>query len=102
MESAADAIPLRCWSIALSAAACDGPVESPSPSPTSAIDQQRSGMASAALSTLRYVGAVAGTAVLGLALAGGPDHLAQQHVALWLFAGAFVLSAFAGLGLAAR
>jgi MFS family permease len=65
----------------------------------SAIEPERSGMASAALSTLRYVGAVAGTAILGLALgAGGGDTLARQHAALWVFAGAFVLSAISGLG----
>jgi EmrB/QacA subfamily drug resistance transporter len=65
----------------------------------SAIEPERSGMASAALSTLRYIGAVAGTAILGLALgAGGGDTLARQHAALWVFAGAFVLSALSGLG----
>jgi len=67
----------------------------------SAIDTERSGMASAALSTLRYIGAIAGTAILGLAMAGGGDGVAAQHVALWLFAGAFGLSAVSGLGMAA-
>ena len=65
----------------------------------SAIAAERSGMGSAALSTLRYMGAIAGTAILGLALAGGGDSLAQQRVALWIFATAFVLSAAAGFGL---
>ena len=65
-----------------------------------AIAPERSGMASAALSTLRYVGAVAGTAILGLALgAGGGETLARQHLALWVFAGAFLLSALSGLRL---
>lgn len=67
----------------------------------SAIDAGRSGMAAAALSTLRYVGAVAGTAILGLALAPGGDSLAQHHLALWVFAAAFVLSGFSALGLTA-
>jgi MFS family permease len=65
----------------------------------SAIDAERSGMGSAALSTLRYMGAIAGTAILGLALAGGSDVLAQQRVALWIFAAAFMVSALSGLGL---
>jgi hypothetical protein len=65
----------------------------------SAIDAGRSGMASAALSTLRYTGAIAGTAILGLAL-GNNGGAAQPHIALWLFAGAFALSAASGLGLA--
>lgn len=64
----------------------------------SAIEPERSGMASAALSSLRYVGAVAGTAILGLALGeGGADTIGRQHVALWIFAGAFVASAISGL-----
>jgi MFS family permease len=64
----------------------------------SAIEPWRSGMASAAISTLRYMGAVVGTAILGLALAGGDGLVAQQR-ALWCFAGAFALSAAAALKL---
>jgi MFS family permease len=65
----------------------------------SAIDPHRSGMASAALSTLRYMGAIVGTAILGLALSGGGDTLVAQQRALWCFAAAFVLSAGAALKL---
>jgi len=65
----------------------------------SAIDSHRSGMASAAISTLRYMGAIVGTAILGLALSGGGNRLAAQQAALWCFAGAFVLSAGASLKL---
>lgn len=64
----------------------------------SAIDSRRSGMASAALSTLRYLGAIVGTAILGLALAGGGGAGAEQW-ALWCFAAAFLLSAGAALWL---
>ena len=67
----------------------------------SAIDPERSGMAAAALSTLRYAGAIASTAMLGLLLGGGGD-VSRQHLALWLFALAFVLSALSGLGLMDR
>jgi hypothetical protein len=42
------------------------------------------------------MGAIAGTAILGLALAGSTsDDLAQQRMALWIFAGAFIASAAA-------
>ncbi|MEQ1759540.1 MAG: MFS transporter [Vicinamibacterales bacterium] len=63
----------------------------------SAIDPHRSGMASAAIATLRYIGAIVGTAILGLALSGDSSSLAGQQAALWCFAAAFVLSAVAAL-----
>jgi MFS family permease len=65
----------------------------------SAIEPHRSGMASAAISTLRYLGAIVGTAILGLALSGGTGSLAAQQRALWCFVVAFVLSAAAALKL---
>lgn len=65
----------------------------------SAIEPGRSGMASAAVSTLRYMGAIVGTAILGLALSGGGSSLVAQQRALWCFAAAFALSAGAALKL---
>lgn len=65
----------------------------------SAIEPHRSGMASAAISTLRYLGAIVGTAILGIALSAGGGSLASQQRALWCFAGAFALSAGAALKL---
>jgi MFS family permease len=65
----------------------------------SAVDPHRSGMASAAISTLRYMGAIAGTAILGVALAAGTGGFSTQQHALWIFGGAFVLSAGAALNL---
>mgnify|MGYP003333820694 FL=1 len=56
-------------------------------------------MASAAISTLRYMGAIAGTAILGVALAAGTGGFSTQQHALWIFGGAFVLSAGAALNL---
>ncbi len=64
-----------------------------------AIDPQRSGMASAAISTLRYMGAIVGTAILGLALSGSGSRLEAQQQALWCFAAAFVMSGGAALKL---
>lgn len=65
----------------------------------SAIDPHRSGMASAAIATLRYLGAIVGTAILGLALSAGGSSLDAQQRALWCFAAAFALSAGAALKL---
>jgi hypothetical protein len=66
----------------------------------SAIDAARSGMGSAAISTLRYMGAVAGTAILALSLGGGAG-AADPSAGLWLFASAFVASALSGAALSA-
>jgi MFS family permease len=65
----------------------------------SAVEAHRSGLASATISTFRYLGAVAGTAILGLTLAGSAGAATQQQLALWLFAAAFALSAISGVGL---
>jgi MFS family permease len=65
-----------------------------------AIEPERSGRASAAMSTLRYLGAVAGTMILSAALGDGAGSVAEQHTALWIFASAFGVSAVSGLGLA--
>jgi MFS family permease len=67
----------------------------------SAIEAHRSGMASAAIATFRYMGAIIGTAILGLALDASGSALTAQQRALWCFAGAFALSAAAALKLRA-
>jgi MFS family permease len=58
----------------------------------SAIDPRRSAMASAQLSMLRYLGAVAGTSILSAALGQSADNLARQQAALWIFGAAFAAS----------
>jgi MFS family permease len=63
----------------------------------SAVPQHQSAMASATVSMLRYLGAIAGTMLLSFALAPGPDGASRQHVALWIFVAALVVSF--GLGL---
>ena len=60
------------------------------------IETRHSGVASATVSMLRYLGAVAGTVIIGYALGGGADTASRYRLALTIFAGAFVLSA--GLG----
>ena len=58
----------------------------------------RSGMAAGLVSMLRFLGGVVGTAILGVALRGDASGAAARHrAALWVFAGAFVLSGFASL-----
>ena len=65
-----------------------------------AVETRQSGMAAAALAMLRYIGGIAGTIILGYALAGrGAEAASRQHVALWMFASAFLVSAVCGLGL---
>jgi hypothetical protein len=46
---------------------------------------------------LRYFGAITGTLILSLAFAPGADGGARQHLALWAFVGALVVSAVLGV-----
>jgi MFS family permease len=63
----------------------------------SAVQQEQSGIASATISMLRYFGAIAGTLILSLAFAPGADVAARQHLALWAFVAALVVSAVLGV-----
>ena len=60
-----------------------------------AIAADKSGMASAMMSTMRYLGAVAGVAVLGLVLVPGGDLASQHRIACGIFAGSLALAAVA-------
>jgi MFS family permease len=62
------------------------------------VEARHSAVASATVSMLRYLGAVAGTVIIGYALGGSADTAARHRLALTMFASAFVLSA--GLGAA--
>ena len=62
-----------------------------------AVPQEQSGIASATISMLRYFGAIAGTLILSVALAPGPDSAARQHLALWAFVAALMVSVVLGL-----
>ena len=64
-----------------------------------AVPQEQSAVASATVSMLRYLGAIAGTVVLSFAFAAGPDGSARQHIALWVFVAALLLSVALGLTL---
>jgi MFS family permease len=57
------------------------------------VDARFSAVASATVSMLRYLGAVAGTVIIGYALGGGAEAPMRYRVALTIFAGAFVASA---------
>lgn len=63
-----------------------------------AVEASHSGMASAALSMLRYVGGIAGTVILGYAMGGA----GRDAVAMHVFMAAFVLAAAAGTLLTAQ
>ncbi|MFE8603577.1 MFS transporter [Archangium violaceum] len=69
-----------------------------------AVDKARSGMAAGAMSTIRYLGGVAGIAVLGgvLAKGGAAATLEQHRAAMAVFGGALAVSAFAALALPRR
>jgi MFS family permease len=60
------------------------------------VEPRFSAVASATVSMLRYLGAVAGTVIIGYALGGAGDAPIRYRVALTIFAGAFMVSA--GLG----
>lgn len=62
----------------------------------SAIPAAKSALGSATMSMMRYVGSIAGTVILGWVLASEPS---RQQFALYLFAGAFVISALLAIGL---
>jgi MFS family permease len=57
------------------------------------VPANQSGLASATLSMLRYLGAVVGTVVVGYAVGSGADLEMRSHTALIIFAAAFALSA---------
>jgi MFS family permease len=62
----------------------------------SSVPAEQSGFASAAISMLRYLGAIAGTGILSYTLAGGQSDIVHEQVSLWIFAGAFTVSAILG------
>jgi MFS family permease len=64
----------------------------------SAVRQEESAIASATVSMLRYLGAIAGTVILSIALAGG-EAGGRQHLALWAFVVALLISVALGLAL---
>jgi MFS family permease len=62
----------------------------------SAVPRTQSGMAAGLTSTLRYLGGIAGLALLGGLQTDNPEPalaLAEHHAALWLFGGALVAAA---------
>jgi MFS family permease len=61
-----------------------------------AVPPEQSAIGSAAMSIMRYFGAIAGTLILSLALGTGEAAVARQHLALWIFVAALVVSAILG------
>jgi MFS family permease len=58
----------------------------------SAVAGEKSGVAAATMSMIRYVGSIAGTVILGYTLVRGTDGASRQQTALFIFAGAFLVS----------
>jgi len=75
-----------------------GPAQAPA---LSSVPRDKSGMASAALSTVRYFGGIAGIAVMGAFYTEGASAAeAASHLwGFWLYAAAYGLSGFVALGL---
>jgi MFS family permease len=67
----------------------------------SAAPQEQSGIASATVSMFRYFGAIAGTVILSFAFGTGAEADARQHLALWIFVAALLVSAVLGATLPA-
>jgi MFS family permease len=93
-SASAEAVALRLLLVGVGLGLSTGPANA---SAISAVPQEQSGLASATVSMLRYFGAIAGTLILSFALAPGADGAARQHLALWAFVAALVVSAVLGL-----
>lgn len=92
--ASARAVGLRLLLVGFGLGLSTGPANA---SAISAVAQQQSAIASATVSMLRYLGAIAGTVILSFAFAGGTEEGARHHVALWIFVGALAVSAVLGL-----
>lgn len=96
VDATARAVGLRLLLVGLGLGLSTGPANA---SAISAVPQQQSAMASATVSMLRYLGAIAGTVILSFAFAGGPAAGARHHLALWIFVAVLGVSVVLGLTL---
>jgi MFS family permease len=88
--SGAVAIGLRLLLVGLGLGMSTGPAQAVA---LKSVQATHSGVASATVSMLRYLGAVIGTVIIGYAVGDGPHSDARFRVALIIFAAAFALSA---------
>ncbi len=93
-SASAKEVGLRLALVGLGLGLSTGPANA---SAITAVPQEQSGIASATISMLRYFGAIAGTLILSVALAPGSDGAARQHLALWAFVAALIVSAVLGV-----
>jgi MFS family permease len=91
-----DEIGVRLMLLGLGLGLSTGPANA---SAISAVPAHQSAMASATVSMLRYLGAIAGTVILSVTLADGPGGTGRPHFALWMFAAALLVSTALGLTL---
>ena len=93
-SSSARQVGMRLLIVGLGLGLSTGPANA---SAISAVPQEQSGIASATVSMLRYFGAIAGTVILGFAFAPDKGGDARQHLALWAFVAALIVSAVLGV-----
>lgn len=92
-EASARQVGARLLLVGLGLGLSTGPANA---SAITAVPQEQSAIASAMLSIMRYVGAIAGTLILSLAFGTGETAVARQHLALWIFVAALLASAVLG------
>jgi MFS family permease len=88
------AIGLRLLLVGLGLGLSTGPAQAVA---LKSVDARHSGVASATVSMLRYLGAVVGTVVISYALSNGADAASRHQRALLIFASAFIVSAALGV-----
>ena len=93
-SSSARQVGMRLLLVGLGLGLSTGPANA---SAISAVPQEQSGIASATVSMLRYLGAIAGSVILSFAFVPGAEGSARQHLALWAFVAALIVSAVLGL-----
>jgi MFS family permease len=90
---------VRLLLVGLALGLCTGPAQAAG---LTAVPAEKSALGSATMSMVRYLGSIAGTVVLGFALAAGGDGAARIDAAFWIFAAAFLASSILGALLPAR
>jgi MFS family permease len=92
-------IGLRLLLVGLALGLCIGPAQAAG---LTVVAAEKSALGSATMSMVRYLGSIAGTIILGFALATEANGAARVDTALWIFAAAFLASSLLGALLPVR
>jgi len=92
-------IGLRLLLVGLALGLCIGPAQAAG---LTVVAAEKSALGSATMSMVRYLGSIAGTIILGFALATKANGAARVDTALWIFAAAFLASSLLGALLPVR